>query len=124
VNDRMSIDVVDGSHDAVLEFLFGSHANVAQNGAGKLGEETFDQVEPGAVLGCERERKAARRLRGEPSSCLLGDVRGMIVEDQLDRGVSRIGGIVDLVHRITNEATTRSLMKNLEQTTQFMASDV
>jgi hypothetical protein len=49
---------------------------------------------------------------------------GMIVEDQLDRGVSRIGGIVDLVHRITNEATTRSLMKNLKQTIQFMASDV
>jgi hypothetical protein len=47
----MSIDVVDGSHDAVLEFLFGGHANVAQNEAGKLGEETLDQVEPGAVLG-------------------------------------------------------------------------
>jgi hypothetical protein len=28
---------------------------------------------------------AARRLLGEPGFRLLGDVRGMIVEDQLDR---------------------------------------
>ena len=45
------------------------------------------------MLGSESEFEAARRLSGEPSFRLLGDVRGMIVEDQLDRGMSRIGGI-------------------------------
>jgi hypothetical protein len=33
---------------------------------------------------------------GEPSFRLLGDVRGMIVEDQFDRGMGRIGGIEKL----------------------------
>ena len=48
------------------------------------------------MLGSESEFEAARRLSGEPSFRLLGDVRGMIVEDQLDRGMSRIGGIEKL----------------------------
>ena len=57
MDDWVSINVIDGSHDAVLEFLFGSHADVAQNGAGKLREEALDQVEPGAVLGREVKSK-------------------------------------------------------------------
>ena len=54
------------------------------------------RFEPGAVLGREGELEAAGRLSGEPSSGLSGDMRGMIVEDQLDRGASRIGGIEKL----------------------------
>ena len=67
MDDWASINVIDGSHDAVLEFLFGSHADVAQNGAGELGEETLDQIEPGAVLGRKGELGAALGLGGEPS---------------------------------------------------------
>jgi hypothetical protein len=67
VDDWASINVIDGSHDAVLEFLFGNHADVAQNGAGELGEETHDQIEPGAVLGRKGELGAALGLGGEPS---------------------------------------------------------
>jgi hypothetical protein len=59
VDDWVSINVIDDSHDAVLEFLFGSQ--------GELGEETLDQVEPGAVLGCKGELEAALGLGGEPS---------------------------------------------------------
>ena len=51
MDDWVSINVIDGSHDAVLEFLFGSHADVAQNGAGELGEETLDQVSQEPCLG-------------------------------------------------------------------------
>src|SRR5258708_40356450 len=64
--------------------------------AGELGEEPLDEVEPGAVLGREGELEAARNLGGEPSSRFSRDVRGMIVEDQLDRGAGRIGGIEKL----------------------------
>jgi hypothetical protein len=32
---------------------------MAQDGAGELGEEALDEVEPGAVLGSEGELKAA-----------------------------------------------------------------
>jgi hypothetical protein len=54
---------------------------VAQNGAGELGEETLDQVEPGAVLGCKGELEAALALGGEPSfpspwRCAQNDYRG------------------------------------------------
>jgi hypothetical protein len=93
VNDGLLIEVIHGGHDAILEFLFGCDTDVAQNRAGELGEEAFDEVEPGAVLGREGEFETASRLAGEPRLSLFGDMRGMIVEDQLDRGVSRIGGV-------------------------------
>ena len=96
MDDWVSIDVIDGSHDAVLEFLFGSHADVAQNGAGELREEALDQVEPGAVLGREGKVEAAWRPGVEPGSGFPRNVCGMIVEDQLDRGAGRIGGIEKL----------------------------
>src|SRR5437870_13770001 len=86
----MAIDILDTGHDARLELVLRCHPNVAQDRSGELGEEALDKVEPGAVLGCERELEAAGRSSGEPSFGLSGDVRGMIVEDQLDRGAGRI----------------------------------
>src|SRR6201998_3790193 len=67
---------------------------MTQDGAGKLGEEAFDEVEPGAMLG--RERKVEAACRVEPGSGFPRDVCGMIVEDQLDRGAGRKGGIEKL----------------------------
>ena len=69
---------------------------MTQDGAGKLGEEALDEIEPGAVLGREGELEAAARSSDEPSLGLPRDVCGMIVEDQLDRGAGRIGGIEKL----------------------------
>jgi len=86
----ISVEVVDGGHDSILEFLLRRDADVAQDGTGELGKEALDQIEPRAVLGRERERETACRLLGEPSLRLLGDVRRMIVEDHLDGGASRI----------------------------------
>ncbi len=77
----------------LFELRFRCDANVAQNGAGKLGKEAFDEIEPAAVLGGEGEFEAAGGRLGEPSFGFLGNVRGMIVEDQLDRRVSWIGGV-------------------------------
>src|SRR6202040_3794141 len=48
------------------------------------------------VRGREGEFEAADRLLGEPSLGLLGNGRGMIIEDQLDRGMDRIGGVEKL----------------------------
>ena len=96
MNDGVLIEVVHGDHDAILEFLFGGDADVAQDGAGKFGEEALDEVEPGAVLGSKGEFEAVRWLIGEPGFGFLGDVRGMIVEDHLDRGVCRIGAVEKL----------------------------
>jgi hypothetical protein len=62
----------------------------------RVGEETFDEIEPGAMLGREGELEAAAWSDCEPSPGFSGNVRGMIVEDQLDRGASRIGGIEKL----------------------------
>src|SRR5215216_5219852 len=92
----MAIDILDTSHDALLELVFGCHPGGAQDRAGKLREEALDEVEPGAVRGREGELEAAGRPSGEPSSGFSRDVRGMIVENQLDRGAGRIGGIEQL----------------------------
>jgi hypothetical protein len=69
---------------------------VAQDRAGKLGEEALDQVEPGAVFGREGELEAAGRLSGEPSLGFSGDMRRMVVENQLDRRTGRVSGIEKL----------------------------
>src|SRR6201998_2062240 len=69
---------------------------MAQDGAGELREEAFDQVEPGAVLGREGKVEAAWRPGVEPGSGFPRNVCGMVVEDQLDRGAGRIGGIEKL----------------------------
>src|SRR5206468_1377013 len=96
VDNGIPIDVLDTSHDALLEFVLGCHPDVAQDRSGELGEESLDEIEPGAVLGREGELEAAGRSSGEPSSGFSRDVRGMIVEDQLDRGAGRIGCIEQL----------------------------
>ena len=96
MDDGVSIEVIHGGHDAILEFLFGCDADVAQDGAGEFGKEALDEVEPGAVLGRESEFEAVGRLLGEPGSGLLGDVRRMIVEDQFDRRMAGIGGVEEL----------------------------
>ena len=70
MDDRILIEVIHGSHEAILEFLFGCDADVAQHRTSELGEEPFDEIEPGTVRGREGEFETACR---------------MIVEDQLDR---------------------------------------
>jgi hypothetical protein len=85
VNDGVLIEVVHGGDDAILEFLFGCDTDVTQDGASEFGKEALDKVEPGAVFGREGELEAVRGLIGKPGFGLLGDVRRMIVEDQLDR---------------------------------------
>ena len=47
-------------------------------------------------LGVKTNSKRCCGLLGEPSHGLLGDVGGVIVEDQLDRGAGRIGGVEKL----------------------------
>ena len=96
MDDGLLIEEIHGGHDAILEFLFRRDANVAQDGAGELGEEALDEIEPGAVGGREGEFEAVRRLACKPGSGFLGNVCGMIVEDQLDRGIGRIGGVEKL----------------------------
>ncbi len=51
MDDGVSIEVIHGGHDAVLELLFGCDADMAQHRAGELGEEALDEIEPRAVLG-------------------------------------------------------------------------
>src|SRR5215475_8576679 len=96
VNDGFLIEVINTGHDAIPEFLFGFNTDVAQHRASELGEEALDEIEPRAMRGCEGELEAADRLLCEPGVGLFRDVRGMIVEDQLDRGVSWVGGIQNL----------------------------
>ena len=74
MDDEITVEEFHGSHDAVLEFLFGRDADMAQDGAGEFGEEALDEVEPGAMLGRKGELEPAGRLLGEPSLCLLGDM--------------------------------------------------
>jgi hypothetical protein len=92
----VSVEFIHDHHDAILEFLLGCDTDVAQHGAGELGEETLDQIEPGAVLGREDEFESTNGLLCKPSFGFLRDVCGMIIEDKLDRSMGWIGGIDEL----------------------------
>jgi hypothetical protein len=46
VDDWLAIDVVDEGHQAFLEFVFGTDADVAQHRTRQLGEEALDEIEP------------------------------------------------------------------------------
>ena len=96
MNNRIAVEIIHGGHEAILELLLGCDADVAQDGAGEFGKEALDEIEPGAMPGSESEFKAVRPLTGEPGSGLFGDMRGMIVEDQLDCRLGRIGGVEQL----------------------------
>ena len=48
------------------------------------------------MLGREGKLEASRRSSVEPGSCFSRYVRGMIIEDQLDRGAGRISGVEKL----------------------------
>ena len=74
MNDGMAIEFIHGSHDEVVELLFGCDADVAQHRAGELGEEALDEIEPGAMLGREGELEAAGRACGEPRCGFPGDM--------------------------------------------------
>jgi hypothetical protein len=58
VNDGIAIEEVHGGHDAIPELLFGRDADMAPHGAGQLGDEALDEVEPRAMLGSEGELEA------------------------------------------------------------------
>ena len=62
MDDGLLIEEIHGSHDAILEFLFGRDANVTQHGAGELGKEALDEVEPGTMRRREGEFETVLRL--------------------------------------------------------------
>ena len=46
MNDGILVEVVHGSHDAILEFLFGGDTDVAEDRAGELGKKALKSQEP------------------------------------------------------------------------------
>ena len=121
MDDRVSVELVHCGDDARLEFVFRCDSDVAQDGAGKLGKEALHEIEPGAVLGRESEFEAAGGLLDEPSFGFLGNVRGMIVEDQLDRRVGWIGG-VEKLEEFDEFAAAVAILDGLDVSRVFLRS--
>ena len=69
---------------------------MAQDRPREFGEEALDEIEPRAMLGRDGKLEASGRSSVEPGSCFSRYVRGMIIEDQLDRGAGRISGVETL----------------------------
>src|SRR5271163_2402846 len=72
MHDGIAVYAIDLRQDAPFELLFVGDANVAQHRAGELGEEAFDEIEPGAVFGQEGECEASLRLLSQPGPGFLG----------------------------------------------------
>src|SRR5690242_5210119 len=64
--------------------------------ARQLRKEPFEKVEPRPMGRREGESEASDRLRGEPGCGLPRDMGGMVVEDDLDRGIGRVGRVEEL----------------------------
>ena len=91
VDNGLSVEIIEIGEDPGFEFILGCDANAAQHGSSHLGEEAFHKIEPGPVFRGKYKCKAALWLGGKPGVCFLGDVRGVVVEDQLDGGVRERG---------------------------------
>ena len=72
--------------NALLELVLGGDADVTEYGAGGFGKEALDKVEPRSVLGGEDELEAPFGSGREPSLGFSRNMRGVIVENDLDRG--------------------------------------
>lgn len=91
VDDRIVIEVIDGGDQPILQFLLGGTPDMSQHRAGEeFRKEAFDQIEQEPCIGCEDEFEAARVMFDKPTAGLSRDLCRMIVEDQLDRGLSEI----------------------------------
>ena len=88
-----TVEIINELHDALFQFVLRADADVTEHRAGGFGKEPLDEIEPGAVLGGEHELKASFGSRRQPSLGLPRDVRGVIVEDDLDRGRGGVHGI-------------------------------
>jgi len=93
MDDGVSVDVVDAGHDAFLELLFRTHADMRKTERANLEKKPSIRLSQEPWVGVKVNSKRPARWVCKPGLCFLGDVRGMIVEDQLDGRVRRVGGI-------------------------------
>ena len=97
MDDRMSVELVDCGDDALLEFLFRSETRMwRRTDRESLEKKPSTRLSQEPCLGVKVNSKRPVGLLGEPSFGFLGNVRGMIVEDQLYRRVGWIGGVEKL----------------------------
>ena len=66
VDDRLAVEVIKVGQDALFEFSFGGHPDMAQHRASHLGEEAFDKIEPRAVFGGKHQGEAPLRPGRQP----------------------------------------------------------
>ena len=57
MNDGLLIEIVHGSHDPILEFLFGRDADVAEDGAGKFKKKPSTRLSQEPCLGVKVNSK-------------------------------------------------------------------
>src|SRR6185312_16514332 len=74
------------------------------------------------MLGGEGKLEASRRSSVEPGCCFSRYVRGMIIEDQLDRGAGRISGVETLEE--FDELPAAVAVSHASDTNQALASGV
>jgi hypothetical protein len=80
VNDGIAVEIIHGGQEAILEFLLGCDADVAQDGAGEFGKEALDEIEPRAVLSLDFSNSSSLWRHLKPAT---GVFRG--TKDKLDR---------------------------------------
>src|SRR5271169_6393124 len=96
MDDRVAVEFIEVGDNPGFELGFGGDTDVAEHRSRHLREEALDKIEPRPVFRREHEAETALWLAGNPGLGLLGDMGGMIVEDQFDGGISRVGGIEPL----------------------------
>jgi hypothetical protein len=96
VDDGIVVEVVYGSHDAILEFCLEVTRMWRRTERASLEKKPSMRLSQEPCFGVKGEFEAASGLIGEPSFGFLRDVGAVIVEDQLDRLMGRIGGIEKL----------------------------
>jgi hypothetical protein len=93
VNDWIAVELIDRGHETLLELLFGGDTDVAQDERASLEKKPSTRLSQEPCLGVKVNSNLPAGCSASPSSGLSGNMRGMIVEDQMDRRVGRIGRV-------------------------------
>jgi hypothetical protein len=102
VDDGVSVELVHGRHDAILEFLFGCDTNVAQDGAGH--RALREEIEHAELVGDPRVLELELGIEIDHA---VVPVEFLAIDHDADgRREKRLGGRADLEHTV--RASTRA----------------
>jgi hypothetical protein len=108
MDHRHFFDLIDAFENPLVQFLQRLHADMFKEGVRHLSKQCLGEIQPGAVRRSQHVLEAVG-TRGKVSPRLLGNMRGVIVQDRTDCAAGRVVRIRILEPCATSGSTRQDL---------------